>query len=83
MKNVLEERWAEKILQDNETNSTRKKEVNRWKRRENMEEEWNETEVKDIKKRVQDNGLMKWQKGMETKATLKWDRKKEKPEVVS
>ena len=67
-----EERWMKKIMIDNGNKSTWGKELERWKRRENMREEWNEMGIRDVKKRVETNGLNRWQEGMNGKTTMKW-----------
>ena len=40
-------------------------------------------EIIDIKKKIENNGLVKWQEGMARKSTLQWYRWKQKPEGVT
>ena len=35
-----------------------------------------------IKERIEENGRARWQVGMEGKSTLRWYRRKEKPEAL-
>lgn len=51
-----EERQAEKVMQGNENQPTQREELGRWKRRTNLTEEWNEIEIRDMKKKVDMNG---------------------------
>ena len=76
---LSEERWAKKVLTQEGT-STWSKEISRWKKRENLENDWANMETKDIKKHIANNGLNKWQAGAAGKSSLKWYRKKQKPE---
>ncbi|KAG0722788.1 hypothetical protein GWK47_043887 [Chionoecetes opilio] len=80
---LSDDRWAKKISQENRSSSTWKKELERWKRRETVGEEWNRMEIIDIKKKIENNGLVKWQEGMARKSTLQWCRWKQKPEGVT
>ncbi|KAG0722019.1 hypothetical protein GWK47_045250 [Chionoecetes opilio] len=80
---LSDDRWAKKISQENRSSSTWKKELERWKRRETVGEEWNRMEIIDIKKKIENNGLVKWQEGMARKSTLQWYRWKQKPEGVT
>lgn len=44
-----------------------------------MEEEWDELELKDIIRRVEENGLNRRKEGMNDKSTLKWYKRKDNP----
>ncbi len=48
-----------------------------------MREEWNEMEIRDVKKKVERNGVDRWQEGMSGKSSLKWYARKQKPEGVA
>ena len=77
------ERWAKRVMLENRRESTWSKETERWKRRENLRDVWNETNIKGIKKKIEENGLAKWQEGTNRKATLKWYKRKQRPEGVA
>ena len=77
-----ENRWVKQILQENSVRTAWKREIDRWKRRENLEEEWHRIGSREIRKRVEENGLARWHAGMESKSTLKWYRNKERPEAL-
>ena len=51
------------MMLENRGSSTWSKETERWKTRENLGDNWNETDIKGIKKKVDENGLAKWQEG--------------------
>lgn len=78
-----EERWAKKILQENRATSSWRKELERWKRRENLAEDWHGMEIKDITRKIEDDELSRWLKGTRGKSTSRWYREKEKPEGVT
>ena len=46
--------------------------MNRWKKRENQEEESGGIGDREVKKRIEEDGSVRWQTGMESKSTLKW-----------
>ena len=83
IESMNEERWAKKVMEEGRTGSSWKRETTRWKRRENLEEDWNNKGFKEIKKQVEGNGLSRWKAGMREKSTLKWYRRKQKPEGIS
>ena len=84
IESMNEERWAKKVMEEGRTGSSWKRETTRWKRRENLEEDWNNKGFKKVKKKqVEDNGLSRWKAGMREKSTLKWYRRKQKPEGIS
>ena len=76
-----EDRWVKKVLSA-EGNSSWKKEMQRWKRRENVEEEWQRLDGRTVRKKVEENGRNRWQAGMASKSTLRWYREKERPEAL-
>lgn len=45
------ERWAKRIIIENRTLSSWKREIGRWKRRENLENDWDTLGINDIKKK--------------------------------
>ena len=77
------DRWAKKVLQENRTESTWQKELERWKRRENMSDRWRDTSFKETKRRIEKNGQDKWREGINRKTTLQWYSRKDKPEAVT
>lgn len=77
------DRWARRVLEENGAKSTWKKEVERWKSKEQLTEDWEDMRIKDIKKKIRANGLNRWKAGMEGKSTLKWYKRKQKPEGVT
>ena len=66
-------------MKENRPGSTWRREVNRWKRKENLEEEWSRLKMRDISRRIEDNGWRRWRSGIEKKSTLKWYSRKQKP----
>lgn len=60
-----------------------KKEVERWKRRELVVENWVENGIKHIKKKIRDNELNRWREGVEGRSSLKWYKRKQRPEGVT
>ena len=80
---MSEERWAKRIMEENWIRSTWRKETDRWKRRENLEQDWNNMRFKEIKKRIEENGLNRWKAGLREKVTMKWYARKEKPEGIN
>ena len=70
------------VLRENNDRSSWKRETNRLKRRENLEEDWNRIEPREVKKRMEEGGLARWQAKMKVKTTLKWYRWKERPEAL-
>ena len=76
------ERLVKWILEEEGAKSSWRKELERWKRRENLAEDWYRMSVKDVKKRTEENGRDGWRLGMEGKTTLRWYKRKEKPEAV-
>ncbi len=59
--------------------STWRREIKKWKKRENLEEDWNRLIAKDIARKVSRG---EWRERMERKSTLKWYARKEKPEKL-
>ena len=51
-------------------------------KKEHLQEGWCRVGVKEIKKKVEETGREKWKQGMENKTTLRWYRRKEKPEAI-
>ena len=82
MEGLGEERWAKKIIMEDRPGSTWRREMSRWKKRENLEDDWNRLTVKDINRKIEANGLRRWRTGMERKPTLKWYTRKQKPEKI-
>ena len=78
---LSEDRWVKKVLSA-EGNSSWKKEMQRWKRRENVEEEWQRLDGRTVRKKVEEYGRTRWQAGMPSKSTLRWYREKERPEAL-
>ena len=79
---LAEDRWVKKILAERNDMSRWRKEVERWKKKENLQEEWCRVGVKEVKKKVEENGRERWKQGMENKNTLRWYKRKEKPEAI-
>ena len=79
----LEDRWAKKVMMKNRPGSMWRKEIKRWKRKENLEADWDRLKVKDIKKRIETNGRYRWRTGIEKKSTLKWYTRKQQPEKIN
>ena len=77
-----EDRWVKLVVRDNSVRTSWRREMDRWKRRENLEEDWNRIGPREVKKRVEESGLARWHAGMETKSTLKWYRHKERPDAL-
>lgn len=77
-----EDRWVRQVLGENTVRTSWKREIDRWKRRGDLEEDWNRLGPRGVKRRIEDSGLVRWHAGMETKSTLKWYRHKEKPEAL-
>ena len=82
LESLDEDRWVTQILRENRVRTSWRREIDRWKRRENLQEDWNRIEPREVKKRIEYSGLAKWQSGMERKSTLKWYRWKERPEAL-
>lgn len=74
-----EDRWAKKFINENRTGSSWRREIKRWKKKENMEEEWDRLNSREIGRRIKANGWERWREGMEKKSTLKWYSRKQKP----
>ena len=79
---LSEDRWVKRVMRENSTTSSWKREINRWKKKENLGDEWFRIGTKEVKKRIEENGLHRWQSGMESKSTLEWYRQKGKPEAL-
>ena len=77
-----EDRWVKQVLRESDVRSSWKRETTRWKRRVELEEDWHRIGPKEVRQRIEEGGLARWQTGMETKSTLKWYRHKEKPEPL-
>ena len=45
--------------------------MDRWKGRENLDEDWGRIGHREVKKSIEEGGLVRWQTGMESKSTLK------------
>ena len=76
------DRWVKRILNNWGDNSSWKKELERWKRREDLDNDWPRLSSNKVRQRIEENGKTRWQLGMERKSTLKWYRKREKPEAI-
>ena len=83
IENLEEERWAKQILLEEQQAPNWNREINRWKRKENVEREWERLGLKDVNKRVKENGLNRWRTGMNNKSTLKWYKSKKQPEKIN
>ena len=77
-----EDRWVTQVLNEDGVRTSFRREIDRWKRREGLEDGWNRIDSIGVKKRIEENGLARWQAGMERKSTLKWYRWKERPETL-
>ena len=77
-----ENRWVSRVMRDCRVRTSWRREIDRWKRREHLEEDWDRIGPREVKKRIEDSGLSRWQVGMESKSTLKWYRSKERPEAL-
>ena len=82
LEDLEEDRWAKKVIMEEKAGSTWRKEIKRWKRRENLEDDWNRIKVKDIKRRIETNGRDRWRAGLVRKSTLKWYSRKQQPERI-
>ena len=66
-----EDRWVKQVLGESCIRSSWKREVERWKRRENLEEDWHRIGQREVRQTVEDKWIVRWQTGMETKSTLR------------
>ena len=82
IKEMKEGRWAKKILEEGRRDTTLKREIDKWSMRENIGDGWNNMSLKDIKKKIEGNGLERWTAGMREKSSMKWYRRKQKPEEI-
>ena len=76
-----EDRSIKKIMK-NRPGSTWRRDVNRWKRKENLDEEWSRLKVRDISRRIENDGWRRWRSGIEKKSTLKWYSRKQEDRVA-
>ena len=58
-------------MKEEGSNSSWKRELERWNRRENLEEDWHRLSMKVVKERIEENVRNRWQAGMKGKSTLK------------
>ena len=76
-----EDRWAKKVINEDRTGSSWRKEIKRWKRKENLEEEWDRLNGREIGQRIEANGWERWREGVEKKSSLKWYTAENKNQV--
>lgn len=77
-----EDRWLKQVVRENSIRSSWSREMDRWKRRENLDEDWRRIGHREVKKRIEKGGLVRWQTRIKTKCTLKWYKWKERPEAL-
>lgn len=82
LETMEDERWAKILMKENEVVTSGKKEIRRWKRRENVEENWENMGYMEVKKAIEKNGRSRWEEGVKEKTSLTWYARKEKPEGI-
>ena len=68
---LQEDRWSRQILAERGNNSSWRREIERWKRRLDVENDWHRLGMKEVRRRVKENGRIRWKQGMDNKTTLK------------
>ena len=55
-----EDRWVKQVLREDNVRTSWKREIDRWIRRENLEEDWNRIQPREVKNRIEHRGLARW-----------------------